>query len=107
LCHLRSAFENLFSALVDSGNTDDKVAIAHSGVLDLDHELISVENLSDKIDIVAVHTNEFTILLESITHMSTRYGTPLATTVSTYCLVAALVNMPCIRVPGKEAKAGK
>jgi hypothetical protein len=36
LRHLRSAFENLFSALVDSGDTDDKVAIAHRGVFDLD-----------------------------------------------------------------------
>jgi hypothetical protein len=63
LRHIRSAFENLFSALVDSGNTDDKVSIAHSGMFDLDCELISGENHSDKIDImiVAVDTNEFTI----------------------------------------------
>jgi hypothetical protein len=63
LRHLRSAFENLFSALVDSGNTDDKVAIPHSGVFGLDCKLISGENHSDKFDIVPVHvdTNKFTI----------------------------------------------
>jgi len=61
LRHLRGAFENLFSTLVDSGNTDDKVAMPHSGVFDLDCELISGENHSDKIDIAAVDTNEFTI----------------------------------------------
>jgi hypothetical protein len=37
------------------------VAIAHSGVFDLDCEFISGENHSDKIDIVAVDKNEFTI----------------------------------------------
>ena len=41
LRHLRSAFENLFSALVDGGNADDKVAITHSGVLDLDCHTVS------------------------------------------------------------------
>jgi len=78
LRHLRSAFENLFSPLIDSGNTDDKVAIAHSGVLDLDCELISGENHSDKINIVAVDTNESTTDYQTdITHLNTRSGTPL------------------------------
>jgi len=40
---------------------DDKVAMAHSNVFDLDCEPISGENHSDKIDIVSVDTNEFTI----------------------------------------------
>jgi len=61
LRHLRSAFKNLFSMLIDSGNTDNKVAIMHSSVFDLDCVLISRENHSDKIDIVAADTNEFTI----------------------------------------------
>ena len=61
LRHFRSAFENLFSALVDSENTDDKVAIPHSSVFDLDFKLIPRENHSDKIDIIAVDTNEFAI----------------------------------------------
>jgi len=47
--------------LIDSGNTDNKVAIMHSSVFDLDCVLISRENHSDKIDIVAADTNEFTI----------------------------------------------
>src|SRR5258707_6812222 len=61
LRHLRSTFENFFSALVDSSHTDDKVAIAHSSVFDLHCELISRENHSHKIDIVAVDTNKPTI----------------------------------------------
>ena len=44
-----------------SGDTDDKVAIPHRGMFDLDCKLISGENLSNKIDIVAEDTNEFTI----------------------------------------------
>jgi hypothetical protein len=36
LRHLRSAFENPFSMLVNSGNTDDNVAVVHRGVFDLD-----------------------------------------------------------------------
>jgi hypothetical protein len=47
--------------LVDSRNTDDKVAVTHSSVFDLDCKLISGEDHSDKIDIIAVNTNEFTI----------------------------------------------
>ena len=38
LRHLRGAFENLLSALVDSGNTDNKVAMAHSGVFNINCE---------------------------------------------------------------------
>jgi hypothetical protein len=73
LHHLRSAFKNRFSVLVGSGNTDDKVAIMpHSGVLDLDCELISRENRSNKIDVVAVDMNEFTIDYQTdITHLNT------------------------------------
>ena len=60
LRHLRSASENHFSALVDSGNTDEEVAVApHGGVFDLDSS--PERNYSDKLDIVAVDTNEFTI----------------------------------------------
>jgi hypothetical protein len=57
-------------------------------MLDLDCELISGENCSNKIDFVAMNMNEFTIDYQTdITHLNTQSRMP---SVSTYCLVAAL-----------------
>ena len=54
------SLSHFFSMLVDKWKAlNDKVAIAHSGVFDLDCELISRENHSNKINSVAMDTNEF------------------------------------------------
>ncbi len=46
-------------------------------------------------------------IIGNITHLNTQSGMPLAMTVSTYRLVAALMNMPCVKVPGKEDSVGE
>ena len=69
-------------------------------MFDLDCKLISGEDHSDKIDIVAVDTNEFTIDYQKCNSLEHVIWDALS-----YCLVAALVNVPCIlMVPGKEAR---
>jgi hypothetical protein len=61
-----------FPTLVGGGDTDDKVAIAHCSVFDLNYELVSRENHSDETDIVAVDTNKSTI--EYKKHNSLEYA---------------------------------
>ena len=98
------AFENFFSALVDGGNTYDKVTVVHGSVFDPDVEFIFRKNHSDKVDIITMEANEPTAqTIRNITHFKTRSGMPMATTVSTNRLVAALENMPWVIVPGREA----
>jgi hypothetical protein len=109
LRHLRSAFEKLFSTLVDSGNTDDKFAILHTGMFDFDCKLISGENHSDEIDIVAVDTNEFTIDYQKLNSLEHAIRNALSYDSLHICLVAVLVNMPCVRINGARqgGKGGK
>ena|SRR6266478_5749570 len=104
LRHLCSAFENIFSAMVDTNN---KVAITHSSVFDFDCEFISGENDSDKIDIVAVDTNKFTIDYHEYNSLEHMIWNTLSYDSLHIPLVVALVNMPCIMVPGNDTKAAK
>ena len=55
------AFENLFSTLVDSSDTYDKVTVMHGGVFDPDVEFISRKNHADKVNIITVDASESTL----------------------------------------------
>ena len=88
---LHSTFENLFSALIDGGNTDDKVCPLAWRIV-LMSSPGGTTGIPTKIDQLQTQMSSQSIN-RNITHLITRSGTPLTTTVSTYRLVAALVNM--------------
>jgi len=76
-------------------------------VFDFDCEFISGENDSDKIDIVAVDTNKFTIDYHEYNSLEHMIWNTLSYDSLHIPLVVALVNMPCIMVPGNDTKAAK